>query len=174
MSKKVVYFAIFFVVGTIYNAIARNQLKQNFNSPIKIESDQVYLKKGTNTIIFSGNVKAKQDNLYILTDTMHVKYITNEKNKLEIVNIKAIGNVILKNETLLATGDEGEYDIKLGLFTLRKNIILNEKDVVVYGEKMEYNTITEESRMFGEKENKRITIILDNINDLRERYDDDE
>ena len=149
-------------------SIAKENFKQNFNRPIKIEANEVSTKRNSNVIIFDGKVEATQDNLKIFTDKMYVYY----RNNKEIENIKAIGNVILKNEGILATGDEGEYDIKNNLVTLKKNIILTEKDVVVYGEKMTYDTVTQESKMYGETDKKRITIILDDINDLKERYDE--
>ena len=154
----------------IGNSVAKENFKQDFNRPIKIEADEVSTKKNSNIITFNGNVEATQDNLKILTDKMFV-YYKNDKG-IEINNIKAVGNVILKNENILATGDEGEYDIKNNIVTLEKNIILTEKDVVIYGEKMIYNTITQESKMYGETDKKRITIILDDINDLKERYDE--
>ena len=154
----------------IGNSVAKENFKQDFNRPIKIEADEVSTKKNSNIITFNGNVEATQDNLKILTDKMFVYYKNNKR--IEIDNIKAVGNVILKNENILATGDEGEYDIKNNIVTLEKNIILTEKDVVIYGEKMIYNTITQESKMYGETDKKRITIILDDINDLKERYDE--
>lgn len=164
--KIILFFTIFFC----FNSYSNNIIKQDINKPIKIESDEISMKKDSNVMVFTGNVEAKQDNLIILTDKMLVEY---EGKKINITNIKVYGNVMLKNSNIVASSDKGEYDLKKNIIVLEDNVILTEKDVVVYGDKMTYDTIKQESKVYGSKnQNNRITIILDNVNNLKERYDD--
>lgn len=165
-NKKII--TIFLVtLFTCFNVNSKDTIKQN--KPIKIESNEISMKKNSNIIVFTGNVEATQDNLVILTDKMLVEY---EGENIDIKNIKLFGNVILKNDTIVANSGKGEYNLLKNIITLENNVVLTEKDVVVYGDKMTYDTIKQESKVYGsKKENNRITIILDNINNLKERYD---
>ena len=161
----------------IINKSSATELKNNFNSPIKMQSNEILIKKNKNLIIFTGKVEAKQDKLNMFADKMFIKYKKNKNNKAEIKNIKLFGNVVLKNENITVRGDKGNYEMDNNLITLEENIIMNENDTVVFGKKMTYNTITEETNIYGgvESENgnkkERITIILEDINDLKDRYD---
>ena len=167
---RIVYFLVLFNLFC-FNAYSKNNFKQDINKPIKIESNEISMKKGSNVMVFTGDVEAKQDDLIILTDKMLVEY---EGKKVNITNIKVYGNVMLKNNNIVATSDKGEYDLKKNVIVLEDNIILTEKDVVVYGDKMTYDTVKQESKVYGSKnQNNRITIILDNVNNLKERYDND-
>lgn len=165
---RLVYFLILFNLFCL-NGYSKNNFKQDINKPIKIESNEISMKKNSNIIVFTGNVEAKQDNLTILTDRMLVEYEGEKKN---IKNIKLFGNIMLKNKNIVANSDKGYYDLSKNIITLEDNVILTEKDVVVYGDKMTYDTIKQESKVYGsKKQNNRITIILDNINNIKERYE---
>lgn len=161
----------------ITNTGIAKELENNFKSPIKIQSNEILIKRNKNIITFIGKVEAKQNNLNMFADSMIIKYKTDKKNNTEIRNIKLYGNVVLKNENITVRGDKGNYEVKDNLITLEDNIIMNENDAVVFGKKMTYNTITEETNIFGSNENEdgnkkeRITIILEDINDLKDRYD---
>ena len=171
MFKYILLFIFLFNLNTFAKPNSFNS-----NKPIRIKSNEILVKKNKNLMVFTGKVEAKQDDLSIFTDKMYVRYKKNIDNKLEINNIKAFGNVVLKNKTITVKGDTGVYDLQNNLITLENNIILNENDAVVFGEKVIYNTITEEINIYGESDKnpkkERITIILDNINDLKDRYDD--
>ena len=161
----------------IINKSNAKELENNFNSPIKIQSNEILIKRNKNLITFTGKVEAKQDNLNMFANKMVVKYKINQNNNTEIKNIKLYGNVVLKNENITVRGDKGNYEVNNNLIKLEDNIIMNEDDAVVFGKKMTYNTITEETNIFGSNESEdnpkkeRITIILEDINDLKDRYD---
>lgn len=172
---------VFFLDVFKVEAKANNIKQNNFNKPIKIESDEIKILKNKSVILFTGKVKAKQDNLNIFSDKMFVNYQRDLDNKTNIKNIKAIGNVILKNENITAKGDEGLYDFVEQNITLSGNIILTEKDAVIFGDVLKYNINTEETSIKVDKKQntdnstinnkKKVVIILDNINDLKDRYD---
>ncbi len=181
-------FLFLFFLIILNNSLLANPIAIDTKKPIKIEADEVKIQKNKNVIDFMGKVKATQENLNIFSDKMLVKYQKDSKNKISIKNIKAFGNVILKNETLTAKGDNAVYDFSNQIITLKGNIILNEKDVVILGDILTYDIITKETRMESEnktviknnntiekekdnKNKKRVIIILDNINDLKDRYD---
>jgi lipopolysaccharide transport protein LptA len=161
----------------IINKSNATELQNNFNSPIKIQSNEILIKRNKNLITFSGKVEVQQDTLNMFANKMIVKYKINQNNDTEIQNIKLYRNVILKNKNITVRGDKGNYEVNNNLITLEDNIIMNEDDAVIFGKKMTYNTITEETNIFGSDENEnnskkeRITIILDDINDLKDRYD---
>lgn len=170
---KIILLCFFLVINSGFT----EEIKNDFNSPIKIQSNKILIKKNKNTIIFTGKVEAKQDSLNMFADSMIIKYKIDKKNNTEIQNIKLQGNVVLKNKNITVRGDKGNYEVKYNLITLEDNIIMNENDAVVFGKKMTYNTATEETNIFGSKKNEnnnkkeRITIILEDINDLKDRYD---
>ena len=53
------------------------------------------------------------------------------------------------------------------------NVVINDDGAVVYGEKFTYNTKTQETKVEGnKKEESRVTIILDNIEDIQQRVEE--
>lgn len=150
----------------------------NLDKPIKIKSDEIVIKKNKNLIIFKGRVETIQDNLSTFANKMYVNYKNDLDNKIEIKNIKLYGNVVLKNDKIIVNGDKGIYNFDDNLITIEDNIIMNENNAVIFGNELIYNTLTEETNIYGEnsknkeddKKDKRITIILDNINDLKDEY----
>ncbi|MDR1499253.1 MAG: lipopolysaccharide transport periplasmic protein LptA [Rickettsiales bacterium] len=172
-------FGIFFV---IFLSIATQVLGGGENKPIRLESDEIKIRKNENLMVFTGKVKAEQAELNIFSDRMVVKYRNIGDGKIDINSIRARGNVVLKNKTIVARSDEALYDFKKQIITLDGNVILNEKDAVVFGDKLFYNIATDETSIEGSKtkkkngngedtSNKRVTIILDNIKDIKGRYD---
>lgn len=166
------------------------------SKPVKIEADEIIIKRDNDQVVFVGKVKITQDELNIFSDNMIVNYYKNKDKSVSIKNIKANNNVILKNKTITAKGDSAVYDFRNQLITLKDNIILNEEDAVVLGDVLTYNVETQETKMGskedeenienteniksiedsageneGNKNKKRVIIILDNINDLKDRYD---
>ena len=173
------YLLLFLLIcGLNLDAFANNiTTKIDPSKPIQIESNEILLKKKKNIIIFTGKVEAVQDKVDLFADRMNVRYAEIDK-KIEVKNIKLFGNVMLKNETITARGDKGVYDLNKNLITLEDNVIINENDAVIFGEKLIYNTLTGETDIFSKSNDEkdddkkeRITIILENINDLKERYD---
>jgi lipopolysaccharide export system protein LptA len=72
------------------------------NIPIKITSDNLEADNKRNEVIFKGNVVAKQGDMVIFSDKMRVKYET----KGGIRRIEALGNVKMKQEDRIATGEK--------------------------------------------------------------------
>jgi lipopolysaccharide export system protein LptA len=145
------------------------------NKPIRLEADKIRIQKNKNIMIFTGNVKAEQEELNILADKMVVNYHTNKDGKINIDNIEVKDNVVLKNKTITAQSNNGFYDFKKRIITLRDEIVLNEKDAVIFGNVLIYNVKTGATNIEGKNENKksndRVIIILDNINDIKDKYD---
>ncbi len=183
MLKK---FLLLFYLLLLSNNLWANPISIDTKKPIKIEADEVKIQKNKNVINFIGKVKATQENLNIFSDKMIVKCQKNNENKIYIKNIRAFNNVILKNETLTAKGDNAIYDFNNQIITLKGNIILNEKDAVILGDVLIYDIETKEASMESENKKviknnniikkekdkkKRVIVILDNINDLKDRYD---
>jgi lipopolysaccharide export system protein LptA len=144
------------------------------DKPIRLEADKIRIQKNKNIMVFTGNVKAKQDKLNILADKMTVNYHTDKNNKINIDNIEVRDNVILKNEIITANSNRGFYDLKKQVITLRDEIILSEKDTVIFGNTLVYDIRTGSANIEGKQRgenNDRVIIILDNVNDIKDKYD---
>ena len=171
-----IFYILFLFLSIFGNSFAK-PTEIDTSKPVKIEADEVKIKKNNNSMIFKGNVRAIQENLNMFSDLMNVTYYKDKEDRVLIKTIVAKNNVVLQNENITAKGDGAIYDFQRQLITLKGNIILNEKDAVVFGEMLTYNITTKETKMNvieNEEANtnkKRVIVILDNINDLKDRYD---
>ncbi len=88
-------------------------------SPINIEADRMISLEQKNSVLFSGNVDASQDDVRILTDDMTVYYVKNDQGNQKVSRIKCVGNVEVTKGEWLGTSNKMEYLSK------ERKIILN-------------------------------------------------
>jgi len=84
------------------------------SSPIQIEADRMVSQEEKNTVVFIGNVDARQDDVVIRSDEMTVIYFqkNNEKGKEGSGRVKkliCIGNVEITRGDWLGTGKRMDY-----------------------------------------------------------------
>lgn len=165
-----IFFVIIFSMISFVHASSIVPTKLNRNQPLNITSNKVEIVRDKGQIIFLGNVIAVQDEFTLYADKMVVKYNESKDQKININNIKAINNVKFTNKTIIAIGDEGIYDVKKNIITMKKNIKATEKGITVYADEFSYDVNTGKSNIVGNKQqNERVVIILDNLNDLNKK-----
>lgn len=163
----------FFILFIICNsrfvfADSISNIKVDKSQPLNITSDKVKIIRDKNEIIFIGNVKAVQDKFTLYSDKMIVKYKEQKNKKMDIESIKTEKNVKFMNDTITATSDEGLYNLKTNIITMKKNIKATESGITVFAEEFTYNTITGKTNIIGnQKQNERVLIILDDVENLK-------
>ncbi len=163
----------FFILFIICNsrfvfADSINNIKVDKSQPLNITSDKVKIIRDKNEIIFIGNVKAVQDKFTLYSDKMIVKYKEQKNKKMDIESIRTEKNVKFMNDTITATSDEGLYNLKTNIITMKKNIKATESGITVFAEEFTYNTITGKTNIIGnQKQNERVLIILDDVENLK-------
>lgn len=85
--------------------------------PIHIEADRMVSQEKDNSVIFTGNVDARQGELLIRTDEMTVYYIQDnnndgEKGASEVNKLICKGNVQISQGNWLGTGQRMDYYAK--------------------------------------------------------------
>lgn len=170
IPTSIFFVVVFFSMVNFTYASSITSTKINKNQPLNITSNKVEIIRDKGEIIFIGNVIAVQDEFTLYADKMIVKYNESKDQKININNIKAINNVKFINKTIIAIGDEGTYDVKKNIITMKKNIKATEKGITVYADEFSYDVNTGKSNIVGNKQqNERVVIILDNLNDLNKK-----
>lgn len=144
---------------------------------VTIEADKIVLKDKKKTVFFYGNVIYKNGEITIKADKMSVKYnerLTSNKN-VKIKDIYANGNVKFNNSKMIVTGDKGNYNLINHLITIEDNVTMNNDNVIALGNKLTYNILTDDTKIDDikkeGKDKKRVIIILDDINKIKDEYD---
>jgi len=151
--------------------------KSKRESPTRIRSDIIDIKRKSETIDFINNVVVEKDDSSLLAQKMTVLY--NEKDEGEKASIKRIEareNVKVFSEEFIASGDFGYYDPAKNIFVLEKNVIVNNGSSIASGNKFIYSLTTKKGNFVGEKNetsitgnggDKRVVIVIGN--DLQDR-----
>lgn len=167
---NIFFVVVFFSMVNFTYASSITSTKINKNQPLNITSNKVEIIRNKGEIIFIGDVIATQDEFTLYADKMTVKYNESKDQKVNIDNIKATKNVKFVNQAIVATGDEGTYDVKKNIITMKKNIKATEKGITVYADEFSYDVNTGKTNIIGNKQqNERVVIILDNLNDLNKK-----
>jgi outer membrane protein assembly factor BamD len=126
------------------------------SKPVDIVADSVEGFEKDRRVLFKGSVVARQEDLYIFADTMEA--FTNEQSN-EIDRVVARGNVRIVKKDRTATANEGTFDNKSRIVSLKGNVIVFSGTDRVTGELVTYYVDKERVVVEGEKEKKaRITI----------------
>lgn len=183
-----------FLLAAHYNH-AEAAKKSKTESPTRIRSDIIDIKRKSRIIKFINNVVVEKDDSSLLSDEMIVIYdednsANDDANKsaagngTTIKRIDATGNVKIFSEEFIASGDYGHYDPKRDVFILEKNVIVNNGTSIASGNKFIYNIQTKQSNFVGVKDetsinekngsvDKRITVIIGNeLKDSKNTKDD--
>ncbi len=166
--KKIIYsiFILFIFILNSNFAYAKNNEDQKLN----ILSDKVEIIRNKGQIIFTGKVIAKRSNFTLYTDRMVVRYKESKNEKIDITDITAEKNVKFTTNKVVATGDDGFYDIASNRIILKNNVKATEDGITVFAREFEYNTVTGKTKIIGnENRNERVTVILDNVDNLNEK-----
>ncbi len=133
----------------LYNApAALSQQPFTTSAPIRIEADRMETSQEKSVVMFSGHVKAEQDDLVIKADAMTVRYsktgsqqdrsteIPAEGLSQQIDKITAKGNVEIVQGEWIATGDSMDYNSAEKIVILSGNARAWQDQNMVSGEKI--------------------------------------
>ena len=162
---------IFFLILFVNISYSNNLFKIDKNN-IKLEADEIRIYKDNKKINLFGNVIVDNGNNKLYADKMTVNFI-NKNNSYDITEITGYGNILLKGQDIDAKSDKFTYKMNKSIITLYENVVLKEKDSIVYGNKLVYNTTNGYSKIDGENNKKRVKIIINDIDDLKKRYDNE-
>lgn len=167
-NLKLIFFIIFgceILVFTKFNQ-AFAATKTEPETPTRIRSDIIDIKRKSQTIDFIHNVVVEKDDSSLLANKMTVLYEQKAQSatdgkvatqKSAIKRIDAKENVKIFSEEFIASGDSGYYDPKKDLFILEKNVIVNNGTSIASGAKFIYNLKNKKGRFVGPKDETSIT-----------------
>ena len=116
--------------------------------PIDIQSDTVEANQKQNSVVFKGNVVAKQEDATLHANLLTIHYDPNTKKLKDIV---ASGNVKIVQLDRRATGNQVVFDQDENKVVLEGDAVLREGDNVIRGERVIYYVNEERSIVEGGK-----------------------
>ncbi|MFT4718087.1 MAG: lipopolysaccharide transport protein LptA [Rickettsiales bacterium] len=134
-----------------------------------IKSEIVKIVKDKNFIEFKNNVILVREDISFLAKKMLVftKKGKEMSNDFQIELIEASGKVKIFNQTFIATGDYGTYDVKKNIFKIYGNVILNEGTKIAKGSEFIYDITTEKGSLLSQKD-RPVIIINEDLNNLKQ------
>jgi lipopolysaccharide export system protein LptA len=110
----------------------------NTNAPVDITSDRLEVQDRADRAIFSGNVRATQQDLSLDTQRLTVTYSSGQANNsgIQIQRLDAAGGVVVRSPSETAKGDFGIYDLDRKLITLIGAVQLNRGDNQLNGSRL--------------------------------------
>ena len=111
-------------------------------APIDITSDTVEADQKTNTVIFKGNVVAKQEDTTLWANTLTILYDQTTKKIKEII---ATGNVKVVKVERRATSQKATFDQGKNKVTFDGDAVVREGANVIRGERITYYVEEERS-----------------------------
>ena len=142
-SARYILSFFFFILTPILSAtgtVAAQTGEQDRATPIQIEADRMESRQQRNTVLFSGNVVAKQADLTIHADQMTVDYKPSSGSEAagdvtrKIKKLFAKGNVKIIKEGWISTGDTMEYNTGEGKVLVSGNARVWQDKNMVSGE----------------------------------------
>lgn len=124
--------------------------------PIDIVSDTMEGFDKEKYVVFKGNVVARQDDLYIYSDTMEA-FMSTDTNEIEKANAKGNVKIIKQNRT--ATCKEAFFDNVKGEIILKGNAVVTSGQDKVEGDVVTYYINEDRAVVDGEKSKKAKVII---------------
>ena len=105
-------------------------------APVDINAARVEVRDRDNQAIFSGNVHAVQGNMTLDSPTLRVFYEKRAGSDPEIQRIDAQGGVKLTSPSETARAAYGVYDVADRTITMIGDVVLNQGDSVLRGQRL--------------------------------------
>jgi lipopolysaccharide export system protein LptA len=116
--------------------------------PIDINSDSVEMNQKENTVIFVGNVVAKQKDSTLYTNKL---IIFNDPNTKKLKEIRAVGNVKVVQLDRRATSQKATFFQEENKVVFEGEVVIWEGENIVRGERVTYYINEERSIVEGKK-----------------------
>lgn len=142
-----------------------------------LESDEMTFLKTEQKIILNGKVIITKPDIKMFADNIIIFYKNDEQtDKMQINTINAKKNVKIINGEIILTSEEAVYLLNKNEVTLLKNVKIIDKDNIIYGDKIIFDTITQNINIIsGEKKNnkkpQRVKIIINDIKKTQDKYE---
>ncbi len=94
------------------------------DAPIRIEADRMISQEQKNSVLFSGHVDARQDDVVIRTDEMTVFYTPKEKKTKKGKSESKITRLVCKGDVEVTRGDWVGTGKRMNYFAQERKIIL--------------------------------------------------
>ncbi|WP_025031055.1 LptA/OstA family protein [Nitratireductor aquibiodomus] len=113
-------------------------LQLSGDKPIQIESERLEVRESENVAVFSGNVSIVQGPTLLKAGRMKVYYLKDggsaATGSANIDRLEVDGNVYVKSENQVATGDSATFDMATEVLVLSgKEVVLSEGENVIVG-----------------------------------------
>lgn len=130
-------------------------------APIDVYADSLKVDHKKCVAVFAGNVTAKQTEMTISADQLHVYYKlqNNIENDSGITKLSAHGHVMMVTPKYKVYSENGEYDIGTEHLILTKNVLLEHGENKMHGQRFVYNHKTQKGEMAATG-NKDINLIV--------------
>jgi len=149
-------------------SFAWGQKGTNTSAPILIEADRMETSQEESVVVFSGHVRANQNDLIIKADAMTVRYLGTEVQPNSTTDVPAVGltrqidkitakgNVEIVQGDWVATGDTMDFNAEKRIVILSGNAKAWQEKNMVSGEKIilyldEGRSVVERSTAEGER-----------------------
>jgi lipopolysaccharide export system protein LptA len=132
---------------------------------MQIEADNLNVNTDEQVGSFIGNVVAMYDDIELNADEMNVYYISQKGGERGVDKIVISGHVKVRTPKEQATGERGIYNVKKQELYLYDNVIMQQGDSTIEGDKFYYNNATKEAIIQARKgssdgNNKRTRAII--------------
>ncbi len=124
---------IFLIIICLYFAMGNfdqleSKTKNNLislDSPLNIEANTLDILYSEKKAIFTGKVKAVQEDITLTTDKLEIVYNLDDNNgELNFDKLNCFGNVLISFDDQFATSELAEYDVKKNIIILENNVII--------------------------------------------------
>lgn len=128
--------------------------KTDTSKPIEIQADTLEVLQKDKQAVFRGKVEARQGNVRLKADEMHVYY----KEKADgsaaaggnsVSKIDVVGNVFLATPQETVQGGKGVYDVDNSVITLNGDVVITRSKNVLKGRDLVYNLKSGQSKIQG-------------------------
>lgn len=143
-----------FIYGFITSPVSAQEINSS-NDPVEISADgTLEWLQNKNQYVANGNVEVIQGDVTINADQIIADYVDGENSaggNVEITQITAIGNVLIKNKDSTAQGDNAVYDVNTTEATLTGNNLklTTPEQVITATKSMTYNSKSKTAKAVG-------------------------
>lgn len=126
---------------------------QQSDDPIEIEADNLEVLDAQNVAIFRGNVVVTQGTATLQARELRVHYQAGGDGAIGPTSnqglrlLEAIGAVEIRSEDQYAAGDQARFDFISEIITLTGNVLLQQGENLVRGQRLTVDLTTRESRL---------------------------
>ncbi len=140
---------------------------QASDEPIEIVADELEVRQNEGLAVFRGDVDAVQGELRLTADVLNVYYGGDSGagggaglEGGDIERVEAVGNVVVRSATDVATGQEGTYDVAAQRITLTGDVVLTREENVLRGNRLEVDLESGVSTMQAAGESGRVRALF--------------